>query len=126
MTRILVAEDDIDLRQIIHDLLTASGFEILLAADGLEALSMVKKEKPDLLVLDLAMPEVDGWQVAEDLRKSPSTRNLPILALTARARWLCSKLRRDRPPRSGRSLRYVPGLPASRSRFPRTTAHPLS
>jgi len=85
MTRILVAEDDMDLRQIIHDLLTANGFEILLAADGREALLLVKQNKPDLLVLDLAMPEVDGWHVAEALRESPSTRKLPILALTAYA-----------------------------------------
>jgi two-component system cell cycle response regulator DivK len=85
MLRILIAEDDMDLRNIIHDLLESSGFQTVQAANGQEALTLAAREKPDLLVLDLAMPELDGWQVAKILRQAPSTRDLPIIALTAHA-----------------------------------------
>jgi two-component system cell cycle response regulator DivK len=85
MIKILVAEDDEDLRIIIRDLLEGSGFKAVLASNGKETLDLVKKEKPDFLLLDLSMPELDGWQVAQALRKSPATQSLPILALTAHA-----------------------------------------
>jgi two-component system cell cycle response regulator DivK len=85
MVKILIAEDDTDVRSIVHDLLEAGGFATVVAIDGKQTLDLVIKEKPDLLVLDLSMPEVDGWQVAQTLRKNASTKNLPILALTAHA-----------------------------------------
>jgi two-component system, cell cycle response regulator DivK len=85
LKKILVAEDDMDLRNILHDLLTATGFNVVMAGDGRETLALVKQEKPDFLVLDLSMPEIDGWQVAHELRRSAATQTLPILALTAHA-----------------------------------------
>jgi CheY-like chemotaxis protein len=85
MALILIAEDNPDLRTIMVDLLGADGHQTLQASDGKEALAMIARQKPDLLLLDLAMPEMDGWQVAQALRKAPATRSLPIIALTAHA-----------------------------------------
>lgn len=83
MDKILIAEDDPDIRSIVQDILEANSFKTVIAMDGKQALELVQKEKPDLLVLDLSMPGVDGWQVAQALRKDPSTKTLPLLALTA-------------------------------------------
>jgi two-component system, cell cycle response regulator DivK len=83
--RILVADDDFDLRTIVSDFLTSEGFEVILAVDGEEALNKAKAEKPDLLVLDLSMPKMNGWDVARNIRKDPALCRIPIIAFTAHA-----------------------------------------
>ena len=83
--RILIAEDNPDLRQIVADLLDSVGFVTLLAADGEEALRLIFKEKPDLVILDLSMPKVSGWDVAQRLRQDAAFATLPIIAFTAHA-----------------------------------------
>jgi len=82
-TKILVAEDDEDIRAIVQAVLESDGFKTVMAINGTETLALAQKEKPDALILDLSMPEVDGWEVARELRAHPSTKDLPILALTA-------------------------------------------
>src|SRR4051812_31546995 len=83
--RILVAEDDKNIQLIMSDYLHACGFEVSLANDGAEALHAMSHQKPDLLIVDIAMPGLDGLEVARQVRQNPILADLPIMALTARA-----------------------------------------
>jgi two-component system copper resistance phosphate regulon response regulator CusR len=70
---------------ICHFNLAAAGMDVRQAANGREALEAIRDEVPDLVLLDVMMPEVDGWEVAQQLQADPRTRDLPIVFLTARA-----------------------------------------
>ena len=83
--RILLAEDDKNIQMIVRDYLEASGFEVWLTNNGEEALQILSKGVPDLLILDIAMPVLDGLELAKRIRQIPETAQLPLLALTARA-----------------------------------------
>ena len=65
--------------------LTRRGFEIILAQDGLTAIQMAKAEQPDVILLDMDLPVLDGWEAARRIRKDESVRRIPIVALTAHA-----------------------------------------
>jgi CheY-like chemotaxis protein len=80
---ILVADDDIDARTMYGMYLKSMGCAVYTATDGAGAIRQAMAVHPDLIVLDLAMPYLDGWAAAERLRRSPTTRNIPIIALTA-------------------------------------------
>jgi CheY-like chemotaxis protein len=80
---ILVADDDLDARTMYGLYLKSMGCDVFTATDGAGAINQATAVHPDLIVLDLAMPHVDGWAAAERLRRSPLTRNIPIIALTA-------------------------------------------
>jgi DNA-binding response OmpR family regulator len=82
---ILVADDEPGLREIVRVNLESEGYRVLEATDGIEALQMVEQAHPDLLILDIAMPRLDGWQVLSRLEAQPATAGLPVLVLTARA-----------------------------------------
>jgi DNA-binding response OmpR family regulator len=82
MTLILVAEDDADIRQLVRDVLEHAGFEVIVSSDGQAALHVARTRRPDLLVLDLGLPGLDGLDVARSLRRESE---LPIIMLTARA-----------------------------------------
>ena len=82
--KILVVDDVKENVALMEALLTAAGFEVLKAYGGKEALEMVKKEKPVLVLLDIMMPEMDGLQVCEILRKDASTASTPIVMVTAK------------------------------------------
>lgn len=84
MTTILVVDDEEPIRQLVSMYLTKEGFTVETAADGRTALVRVNATKPDLVVLDLMLPEVDGWEICRTLRRAPLTENLPIIMLTAR------------------------------------------
>ncbi|MFW6202612.1 MAG: response regulator [Gemmatimonadota bacterium] len=81
--RILVAEDHTDSRDAICALLEALGFDVLAATDGYEAVQIAGREAPDLVLMDVMMPKVDGLQAIRLLRGARSTRETPIIALTA-------------------------------------------
>jgi two-component system cell cycle response regulator DivK len=81
--RILVAEDDADNRRIVVKVLTGEGHETLEAADGRAAVALATRERPDLIVMDLAMPGMDGWEASRRLKADPQTADIPIIALTA-------------------------------------------
>jgi two-component system cell cycle response regulator DivK len=81
--RILVVEDDADNRRIVVKVLTVEGYEVLEATDGRSALATARKEHPDLIIMDLAMPGLDGWQAATQLKSDPKVADIPIIALTA-------------------------------------------
>jgi len=83
MAKILVVEDDFDARALIKSILELSGFEVVLAADGVEGLEKTQEEKPDLIVTDLAMPRLDGIGMIQTLRDTPSFKRTPILAITS-------------------------------------------
>jgi CheY-like chemotaxis protein len=79
---ILVAEDDAFYAKIYQSKLTAEGFEVALAANGDQALEFIVGRMPDILLLDLIMPEKDGFQTLEELRKNELTKNLKVIVLS--------------------------------------------
>jgi CheY-like chemotaxis protein len=83
--RIIIADDYADNRELLRLMLSAAGYEILEAKDGLECLRIVKAETPDLVLIDLSMPALDGWDVLRELRADERTRAIPCVAFTALA-----------------------------------------
>ncbi len=83
--KVLVADDDNNVINIIRYSLNSDQFEILEAANGKEALGMIFAMSPDVLILDIMMPEMNGYRVCQELRKQDSTKNLPIIILSAKA-----------------------------------------
>jgi DNA-binding response OmpR family regulator len=81
---ILVVEDDTDILRLVTYNLKSAEFEVLTAQDGYGALSLAKKHLPQLVILDLMLPGLDGFEVCKELKRSPATKNIPILMLTAR------------------------------------------
>ncbi len=84
MKKVLIVDDEPDVRELVKFNLTRDGWEVSEAADGLEGLEMVKAERPDLIVLDLMMPEMDGLTMFKKLRESKKTAEIPVLMLTAK------------------------------------------
>ena len=85
MTKILLVEDHEELWDFLSRRLRRRGFEVVLAHDGQQALDQVAAESPDLVLLDMNLPVMDGWTVARTLRADPATHTLPLIALTAHA-----------------------------------------
>ncbi len=85
MRRILVAEDDPDIRDILVLNLEAEGFLVAAADNGVEAWALAKVALPDVIVLDVMMPERDGLEVLADLKADPRTRHIPVVLVTAKA-----------------------------------------
>ena len=84
-TRVLLVDDEPDLVQMVAVRLTAVGYEVTKAYDGQEALAKVKEVHPDLIILDLMLPKLDGYKVCRLLKFDERTRSIPILIFTARA-----------------------------------------
>ena len=82
--RILVVDDEADTIELLQTLLEGEGYAVDTAADGRVALDMVHTARPDLVLLDVMMPELDGLQVCDHLRFNPATRDVPIIFLTAK------------------------------------------
>ncbi len=80
---ILVVDDDAELVELISFNLKQAGYSIVTAADGVDALKKARSMQPDLIVLDVMMPELDGFAVCEILRRDPATASIPIMMLTA-------------------------------------------
>lgn len=85
MPRVLVVEDDVDIAGLIQHYLSKAGFTTTLMHDGDDVVERVRKDPPDLVVLDLMLPGVDGLQVCRTLRADPATASVPIIMVTARA-----------------------------------------
>jgi DNA-binding response OmpR family regulator len=81
--KVLVIEDDDSISNVVELNLRLDGYEVYLAADGEEGLSMVEEVEPDLVILDVMMPKIDGWEVLMRLRQQPETRDIPVIMLTA-------------------------------------------
>lgn len=82
--RILVADNDEDILTLVAFRLERTGYEVLVARDGAEALARAREELPDLCVLDVMMPELTGYDVTQRLRSDPRTSAIPVILLTAR------------------------------------------
>ena len=85
MARILLVEDNDMNRDMMSRRLQRKGYEVLMAADGMQAILMAESENPDLILLDMSLPVIDGWEAARRLKASPGTSSVPIVALTAHA-----------------------------------------
>jgi len=82
--KILIADDQVESRTLIRLYLTKAGYDVIEAANGQDALARIAKEKPDLVILDVIMPILDGASVAIELSKAPETQNIPIIISTTR------------------------------------------
>src|SRR5512144_1051898 len=85
MARILLVEDNDLNRDMLSRRLQRKGHEVLMAADGMQGILMAESETPDLILLDMSLPVIDGWEAARRLKASPATSGVPIVALTAHA-----------------------------------------
>jgi two-component system cell cycle response regulator DivK len=81
--KILVVEDDPDNRRIVAKVLSVEGYHVVEATDGIEALAQARAERPDLILMDLALPNMDGWEATRQLKGNAETRAIPVVALTA-------------------------------------------
>jgi DNA-binding response OmpR family regulator len=81
--KILIVDDEPDVIKMLGVRLKASGYEIISAQDGVQAVSIAHKEKPDMIILDIKMPAQDGYTVYENLKMAASTNLIPIIFLTA-------------------------------------------
>ena len=81
--KILIVEDNPDMRDLLAIRIQLTGYLPILASDGKEGLEKASLEKPDLILMDMMMPVMDGWEAARTLRASRETRDIPILAVTA-------------------------------------------
>lgn len=85
MTKVLIIDDEAPIRLLCRVNLEAEGMEVVEASDGPSGLEVVERERPDAILLDVMMPGLDGWSVAERLLEQENTREIPIVFLTARA-----------------------------------------
>ena len=87
MTKVLVIDDEAPIRLLCRVNLEAERMDVLEASDGASGLEQARAEQPDVILLDVMMPGVDGWQIAEQLLDDPRTTGIPIIFLTARAEF---------------------------------------
>jgi len=85
MTRILMVEDDPMIRDMLSRMLTLEGYQVILACDGSQGVQRARVDRPDLIVMDMGLPVLNGWQATHRIRSMPATRTIPIIALTAYA-----------------------------------------
>jgi two-component system cell cycle response regulator DivK len=85
MPKILIVEDNEENRDALSRRLQRRGFEIVIAPDGKAGVALAQAEKPDLVLMDMNMPELDGWEATRQIKAALDTRALPVIALTAHA-----------------------------------------
>ncbi|MHC4973766.1 MAG: response regulator [Planctomycetota bacterium] len=85
MSRILLVEDNAMNRDMLMRRLMRKGYEILVAEDGAQAIETAREQQPDLILMDMSLPEVDGWEATRRIKADDATRAIPVIALTAHA-----------------------------------------
>ena len=85
MAKILLVEDNEMNRDMLSRRLQRKGFEVLLALDGVEGLELAGAQQPDLILMDMSLPVLDGWEATRRLKAADATRHIPVIALTAHA-----------------------------------------
>ena len=83
--KLLLVEDNEMNRDMLTRRLQRKGYEVVIAVNGREAIERAREDTPDLVLMDLSLPEVDGWEATRILKEDPATRSIPIIALTAHA-----------------------------------------
>lgn len=83
---ILVVEDNMDNYELVRFILERAGYDVFLAVNGRDGVAAARLQKPDLILMDLTMPGMDGWRAAETLKSEEATRSIPLYALTAHTR----------------------------------------
>lgn len=84
MTKILVAEDERDIRELIGFTLRFAGFEVVLVSNGAEAIEKAALERPDLILMDVRMPKMTGYEACRQLKNNPATQSIPVVFLSAK------------------------------------------
>lgn len=84
-SRVLVVEDNEDNLTLVVDVLSSMDYEVIVASDGLEGVEKTRAEKPDLILMDLSLPRMDGWTATRQLKADPELKAIPVIALTAHA-----------------------------------------
>lgn len=84
MSTVLVVEDSVAQRQMISDLLRGSGLTVTVASDGIEALEKIQGQRPDLVVLDIVMPRMNGYEVCRRLKADPKTQHVPVVMCSSK------------------------------------------
>ena len=82
--KILIVEDEESLLKLESILLTSKGYDVRGVSNGQEALEAIEEEKPDLVLLDIMLPEIDGFEVCQRIKENPKTRDIPVIMLTAK------------------------------------------
>ena len=85
MAKILLVEDNEMNRDMLSRRLERKGFEVLIAVDGQEGVNMARSESPSLILLDMSLPVIDGWEAVRKLKEDPKTKSIPVLGLSAHA-----------------------------------------
>ena len=85
MTKILLVEDNQMNRDMLSRRLARKGYEVAIAIDGQQGIEMARSETPDLILMDMSLPVVDGWEATRQLKSAPETQSIPVIALTAHA-----------------------------------------
>ena len=83
--RVVCIEDEPEMIDLVRLILGRKGFDVIGADGGIEGLETVKREKPDLVLLDLMMPDMDGWEVYQQIKADPTIKDIPIVVVTAKA-----------------------------------------
>jgi twitching motility two-component system response regulator PilH len=84
MSKVLVVEDSLAQRQMISDLLAESGWKVTVVCDGVEALEYIQKSSPDLVVLDIVMPRMNGYEVCRKIKSDPKTKDVPVILCSSK------------------------------------------
>jgi two-component system cell cycle response regulator DivK len=85
MAKILLVEDNEMNRDMLSRRLERRGYEVVIAADGGQGVALAQSERPDLVLMDMSLPVLDGWEATRRLKADPETKNIPVIALTAHA-----------------------------------------
>jgi two-component system cell cycle response regulator DivK len=85
MAKLLLVEDNEMNRDMLSRRLKKRGYDVVIAVDGQEGLEMVKSESPELILMDMSLPVIDGWEATRRIKADPETRDIPVIALTAHA-----------------------------------------
>lgn len=83
--RVVCVEDEPEMIDLVRLILGRKGYEVIGANGGIEGLETVRREKPDLILLDLMMPDMDGWEVYQQIKADPGLREIPVIVVTAKA-----------------------------------------
>ena len=116
--KVLVVDDEEYIQHILNFSFGAEGFDVLTASDGEEAIKKAKSVKPDVIVLDIMMPKMDGYEACKKLKSDPQTKNIPVILLTAKGRDVDRKLGTEagaddyvvKPFSPGRLIERVEGI----------------